>query len=100
MANEIKQLLKMVANLRSTVEEGFERLDKKLEEHDEKFERLDKKLEEHDEKFDNIESEIREFNKTQIKILNTMKVYEHDIENNATHIKRLENKNNYIIGEE
>ena len=86
MADEIQQLLNMVANLRITVEEGFERIDEKLEEHDEKFE--------------NIESEIKELNKTQKKILNTMKVYEHDIENNATHIKRLENKNNYIIGEE
>jgi chromosome segregation ATPase len=83
MADEIQQLLKMVANLKITVDEGFERVDKKLEEHDEKFE--------------GIEKEMSKLNKTQTKILNTMKVYEHDIENNAKHIERLENKNNYII---
>jgi len=110
MADEIKQLLDMVANLRSTMLERFEKIDEKLEEHDRRFEKIESKLEEHDRRFEKIESKLEEHDErfesiekkmekldsNQIKIINTINIFKHDIDNNKKHIEKLENGDDYL----
>jgi len=95
----IEQLIKMVANLKVTMEEKFERIDlrfdsieQKLVEHDERFEKIEQKLDimeeklfEHDKRFDKIEN----------KFINTIKIIGHDVQNNKKHIERIENNDDY-----
>ncbi len=110
MADEIKQLIKMVAELKVTVDEGFGymhkkfgEIDKRFKEVDERFDQVDKKFESIDERFDKIDKRfdemevaIKELNQNQIKILNSIKLIEHDIKNNKKHIERLEEREQYL----
>lgn len=82
MADEIKQLIDMVASLKITVEEGFEAVDKK-------FEAIDKR-------FDTVEVAIQELNSNQLRMLNSMKLLENDIRNNKKHIERLEERESFL----
>lgn len=82
MADEIKQLIDMVARLRGIVEDGFATIDKR-------FEAVDKR-------FDNIEVAIQELNTNQLRILNSMKLLERDVKSNQKHIERLEEKESYL----
>ncbi len=89
MADEIKQLIDMVASLKITVEEGFEAVDKK-------FEAIDKRFETVDERFDIVEVAIQELNSNQLRMLNSMKLLENDIRNNKKHIERLEERESFL----
>ncbi|MFP4662307.1 MAG: hypothetical protein ACLFPF_08950 [Halanaerobiales bacterium] len=89
MADEIKQLIDMVASLKVTVEERFEAIDKR-------FEAIDKRFDAVDERFDIIETAIQELNSNQLKILNSIKLIEHDVKNNKKHIERLEERESYL----
>ena len=89
---EIEQLIKMVANLKVTMEEKFDSIKQKLVEHDERFEKIEQKLDimeeklfEHDKRFDKIEN----------KFINTIKIIGHDVQNNKKHIERIENNDDY-----
>ncbi len=82
MADEIKQLIEMVASLKITVEEGFEAVDKK-------FKAIDKR-------FDIVEVAIQELNSNQLRMLNSMKLLENDIRNNKKHIERLEERESFL----
>ncbi|MFW5856141.1 MAG: hypothetical protein ACOCVB_02585 [Bacillota bacterium] len=99
MEEGIEQLIKMVANLKVTMEEKFERIDSR-------FDRIEQKLAEHDEKFEKIEQKLdtmeekqlehdRRFDKIENKFINTIKVIGHDVQNNKKHIERLENNDDY-----
>jgi len=88
----IEQLIKMVANLKVTMEEKFDSIEQKLVEHDERFEKIEQKLDimeeklfEHDKRFDKIEN----------KFINTIKIIGHDVQNNKKHIERIENNDDY-----
>ncbi len=110
MADEIKQLINMVAQLKITVEEGFKRIDERFEEIDERFEEIDKRFEEIDKRFEgvdrrfegidqrieNLEAAIKKLNSNQIKILNSIKLFERDVRSNQKHIERLEEKESYL----
>lgn len=89
MADEIKQLIDMVAKLKINVDDGFARMD-------EKFESIDKRFDSMDKRFDKIEAEIQELKGNQIKIINSIELIENDVENNKIHIKRLEKKESYL----
>lgn len=82
MADEIKQLIDMVARLKIAVEVGFEAIDKR-------FDAVDKR-------FDVVETTIQELNSNQIKILNSIKLHEQDIRTNKKHIERLEERELYL----
>lgn len=68
MADEIKQLIDMVAELKETV----------------------------DNRFDDIETAIEELNETQTKILNSIRLIEKDVKSNKMHIERLEEDDLFI----
>jgi hypothetical protein len=89
MADEIKQLIDMLAKLKITVDEGFSLMNNKFESIDKRFESIDKR-------FDNVETAIKELNYNQIKILNSIKLIESDVRNNKKHIERLEEKENFL----
>lgn len=89
MADEIKQLIDMVAGLKITVEEGFEAIDKKFEEVDKRFEAIDQR-------FDTVEVAIQELNSNQLRMLNSMKLLENDVRNNKKHIERLEERESFL----
>jgi len=82
MGNEIKQLTDMLAKLKMSIDEGFSLIDKR-------FDAIDKR-------FDDVENAILELNTTQVKILKTIKLQEHDINNNRRHIEKFEERENYI----
>lgn len=110
MADEIKQLLSMVAGLKVTVEDGFaavykkfeeidikfETIDKRFDEVDKRFEEVDKRFERMDKRFDTVEVAIQELNSNQLKIMNSNKLIERDVKSNAAHIERLEEKESYL----
>ena len=103
MADEIKQLIDMVAKLKIHVENGFTmmnnkfvEIDKRFEMIDKRFEKIDKRFDKVDERFDKVEVAIKELNDNQIKILNSIKLIEHDVENNKKHIERLEERENFL----
>lgn len=75
MADEIKQLIDMVARLKGIVEDRFEEMDQR---------------------FDNVEAAIQELNTNQLRILNSMKLLERDVKSNQKHIERLEEKDAYL----
>lgn len=96
MGDEIKQLIDMVAKLKINMDKGFEMINQKFEEIDKRFEKIDKRFEGIDKRFDNIETAIKELNENQVKILNSIKLIEHDVENNRRHIKRLEERESFL----
>ncbi len=89
MADEIKQLIDMVARLKITVEEGFAAVN-------ERFEAIDKRFEGIDNRFDNLETAIKELNSNQLRILNSIKLLEQDIRCNKMHIERLEERESFL----
>lgn len=117
MADEIKQLIDMVAELQITFDEGFGAINDKFEAIDKRFDDIDKHFDSIDKHFDtmdkyfetidncfntvndinnNTEAAIKELNRNQIKILNSIKLFEHDIKNNKKHIERLEERESYL----
>ncbi|MFP4016388.1 MAG: hypothetical protein ACLFUI_05100 [Halanaerobiales bacterium] len=96
MADEINQLLNMVANLKVIVEEGFDNTNKRFEAVDKRFEAVDKRFEAVDKRFDTIEVAIKELNSNQVKILNSMKLLVNDVNNNRKHIERLEERESFL----
>ncbi|MTI59468.1 MAG: hypothetical protein FH762_05675 [Firmicutes bacterium] len=89
IADEIKQLIDMLARLRGIVEDGFATIDKR-------FEAIDKRFEDIDKRFDNVEKAIQELNTNQLRILNSMKLLERDVKSNQKHIERLEEKESFL----
>ncbi|QTL99680.1 hypothetical protein GM661_17830 [Iocasia frigidifontis] len=89
MADEIKQLIDMLARLRGIVEDGFATIEKRFEDIDRRFEAVGKR-------FDNIEVAIQELNTNQLRILNSMKLLERDVKSNQKHIERLEEKESFL----
>ncbi len=92
MEEGIKQLIDMVANLKITmldkfdeIDKRFESIDKKFESIDKRFDKIDSKLQEHDKRFDRIEE----------KFTNSLKLIGHDVQNNKRHINKLENNDDY-----
>ncbi len=96
MADEIKQLIDMVAKLKITVDEGFGLMNNKFCEIDNRFEAVDKRFDEMDNRFDVMETAVKELNENQIKIMNSIKLIEHDVENNKKHIEKLEERESYL----
>lgn len=116
----IEQLIKMVANLKITMEEGFknvdrrfEKIEEKLAEHDERFEKIERKLVEHDKRFEEMDNKFEEldnkldridkkvnehdqdFDRIENKFIKTLKLIGHDVQNNKRHIEQLENNDDY-----
>jgi len=89
MGNEIKQLTDMLAKLKMSIDEGFSLMNNKFDTIDKRFDAIDKR-------FDDVENAILELNTTQVKILKTIKLLEHDINNNRRHIEKFEERENYI----
>ncbi|AZO93437.1 hypothetical protein [Halocella sp. SP3-1] len=96
MADEIKQLIDMLARLRGIVEDGFATIEKRFEDIDRRFEGIDKRFEAVGKRFDNIEVAIQELNTNQLRILNSMKLLERDVKSNQKHIERLEEKESFL----
>ena len=89
MGDEIKQLTDMLAKLKMSIDEGFSLMNNKFDTIDKRFDAIDKR-------FDDVENAILELNTTQVKILKTIKLQEHDINNNRRHIEKFEERENYI----
>jgi septation ring formation regulator EzrA len=96
MADEIKQLIDMVARLKITVDEGFQAIDRRFELIDKRFEAIDKRFEAIDKRFDKVEMAIQELNSNQIKMLNSIKLLENDVRSNKKHIERLEERESFL----
>ena len=113
MEDGIKQLIDMVANLKVTMLDKFEDIDKRFEEMDKRFEEIDKRFEAVDKRFDGvdkrfdgieirldrIENKLKEhdkrFDKIEEKFINSLKLIGHDVQNNKRHIEKLENNDDY-----
>ena len=89
MGDEIKQLTDMLVKLKMSIDEGFSLMNNKFDTIDKRFDAIDKR-------FDDVENAILELNTTQVKILKTIKLQEHDINNNRRHIEKFEERENYI----
>ena len=89
MAEEIKQLIDMVAELKAAVDNKFKEIDNRFDEIDNRFDKMDKR-------FDDIETAIEELNDTQNKILNSLRLMEKDVKSNQMHIERLEENDLFI----
>ena len=116
MEEGIKQLIDMVANLKMTMEEKFDEIDKRFDEIDKRFDGVDKRFDGVDKRFedvdkrfedvdkrfegielrlDNIEGKIDILNDNQHKIIKTIRVMKDDIDNNRRHIDKIENEDEY-----
>ena len=132
MEDGIKQLVDMVANLKMTMEEGFDRLDKRLDNLENRMDSMEKRMDsmekrmdsmekrmdsmenrmdgledkmdgledKMDNRFDKVETKLDDFNETQEKIINSLRIMQDDIDNNKKHIDKIENKDQYMIGEQ
>ena len=124
MADEIKQLIDMVANLRTTmldkfadIDGRFDRIEERLDEHDGRFDRIEERLDEHDGRFDRIDKRLDEHDRqfteinghfkeikadleqlksNQNKIINTMKIFDKQIKANRAMIEKLQNSEDYL----
>ncbi len=96
MGDEIKQLTDMLAKLKMSIDEGFSLMNNKFDTIDKRFDTIDKRFDTIDKRFDDVENAILELNTTQVKILKTIKLQEHDINNNRRHIEKFEERENYI----
>jgi chromosome segregation ATPase len=121
MEEGISQLIDMVANLKITINEKFEQVDRRFEEIDkrlddmdkrfeaidrrfeaidDRFDQVDKRFEEIDKRFDTLNIKFDKQNDNFQKIINSLKVMKGDIYNNREHIDKLENKDKYFqVGE-
>ncbi len=71
MANEIKQLMSMVTELKSNMNNRFDKIEKRI---------------------DGVETAVSELNVAQLKILNSIELIERDVKSNKKHIERLEDQ--------
>ena len=106
MEEGIKQLIDMVANLKVTMLDKFDEIDKRFESIDKRFESIDKRFESIDGKFDSIDkrfdkidSKLQEhdkrFDRIEEKFTNSLKLIGHDVQNNKRHIDKIENNDDY-----
>ena len=106
MEDGIKQLIDMVANLKVTMLDKFDEIDRKFEKIDSRFEEIDKRFEQIDKRLDGIESRLdrienklkehdKRFDKIEEKFINSLKLIGHDVQNNKRHIEKLENNDDY-----
>jgi len=95
----IKQLIDMVANLKITMLDKFDEIDKRFDEIDKRFEGNDKRFEGIESRLDRIENKLKEhdkrFDRIEEKFTNSLKLIAHDVQNNKRHIDKLENNNDY-----
>ena len=99
MEDGIKQLIDMVANLKVTMLDKFDEIDKRFDEIDKRFEGNDKRFEGIESRLDRIENKLKEhdkrFDRSEEKFTNSLKLIGHDVQNNKRHIDKLENNNDY-----
>jgi len=68
MANEIKQLMSMVTELKANMNNRFDKIEKRI---------------------DGVETAVSELNVAQLKTLNSIELIERDVKSNKKHIERL-----------
>ena len=106
MEDGIKQLIDMVANLKVTMLDKFDEIDRKFEKIDSRFEEIDKRFDRIESRLDRIESRLdrienklkehdKRFDKIEEKFINSLKLIGHDVQNNKRHIEKLENNDDY-----
>ena len=110
VADEVKQLIDMVAGLKENmnerfdeveerldgVEERLDRVEERLDGFEDRFDGVDERFDKVDSRFDDVEAAIKELNTTQLKILNSIELIEKDVHSNRKHIERLENRKLFV----
>ena len=106
MEEGIEQLINMVANLKVTMLNKFEQIDKRFAQIDKRFEEIDGRFEQVDGRFEKIEGRLdrieakqkehdKRFDRIEEKFTNSLKLIGHDVQNNKRHIEKIENNDDY-----